>query len=162
MVPTHLIHSPPVEDDERTRWCPSCGTEYQASATTCSDCGVILVDERPVDLDADAADDPALVEIGAWPRLQAQVLRRRLETAGIPVLIEATGDAADRQGILMVPSAHVEFARAVVTEIDVDDEVADDSPHAYVARIEELLSAAAGLLDELRTKLDELEADGKL
>ena len=49
-----------------------------------------------------------------------------------------------------------------MNEIDVDDEVADDSPHAYVARIEEHLSVAADLLDELRTRLDELEADGRL
>ena len=45
---------------------------------------------------------------------------------------------------------------------DVDDEVADNSPHAYVARIEEHLSATAALLAELRTQLDELEADGRL
>ena len=49
-----------------------------------------------------------------------------------------------------------------MNEIDVDDEVADNSPHAYVARIEEHLSAAAGLLAELRAQLDDLEADGKL
>ena len=61
-----------------------------------------------------------------------------------------------------MPEDQAEFAAAVVNEIDVDDEVADDSPHAYVARIEEHLSAAAGLLDELRTRLDDLEADGKL
>ena len=50
----------------------------------------------------------------------------------------------------------------MVNEIDVDDEVADDSPHAYVARIEEHIAATAGLLEELRTKLDALEADGRL
>jgi hypothetical protein len=50
----------------------------------------------------------------------------------------------------------------VVNEIDVEDEVSDDSPHAYVSRIEEHLSAAAGLLDELRTRLDALESDGRL
>ena len=105
---------------------------------------------------------PAVDELGEWPKLQAQVLRRRLETAGVPVLLTARGPESDRRGVLSVPAEHLEFARAVVTEIDVDDEVADDSPHAYVVRIEEHLSAAAGLLDELRTRLDQLEADGKL
>ena len=33
---------------------------------------------------------------------------------------------------------------------------------AYVARVEEHLSAAAGLLEELRTRLDDLEADGRI
>jgi hypothetical protein len=90
------------------------------------------------------------------------VLRRRLETAGVPVMIEWSGAADDRHGTLYVPDDQAEFGAAVVNEIDVDDEVADDSPHAYVARLEEHLSAAAGLLDELRSKLDELEADGRL
>jgi hypothetical protein len=60
------------------------------------------------------------------------------------------------------PAEQADFASAVVNEIDVDDEVSDDSPHAYVSRIEEHLAAAAGLLEELRTKLDDLEADGRL
>ena len=89
------------------------------------------------------------------------MLRRRLETAGVPVMIEWSGTAERRDAASsLVPEDQGEFAAAVVNEIDVDDEVADDSPHAYVARIEEHLSAAAGLLDELRTQLDELEADG--
>ncbi len=78
--------------------------------------------------------------------MQAQVLRRRLETAGVSVMIEWSGPAGEATGILLVPEDQAEFGAAVVNEIDVDDEVADDSPHAYVARIEEHLSAAAGLL----------------
>ena len=49
-----------------------------------------------------------------------------------------------------------------MNEIDVDEEISDDSPHAYVQRIEEHLASAAGLLEELRTKLDTLEAEGRL
>jgi hypothetical protein len=103
-----------------------------------------------------------LVELGQWPRVQAQVLRRRLETAGISVMIEWSGPASDATGIILVGEDQAAFGAAVVNEIDVDDEVADNSPHAYVARIEEHLSATAALLDELRTQLDELEADGRL
>lgn len=122
-----------------------------------------LVTERPPFLDEGDADrDDGLVEVGEWPRLEAQVLRRRLETAGIPVMIEWSGPASDAPGVLLVPEANAEFAAAVVNEIDVDDEVADDSPHAYVARLEELLAAAGGLLDELRARLDDLEANGRL
>jgi hypothetical protein len=152
--------------DEPTLWCPSCGAEYVAGSTLCADCRVALVTEQPSGLiDDDDADDEngdSLVELGEWPKLQAQVLRRRLETANVPVMIEWTGGADDRRGVLLVPEEQSEFAAAVVNEIDVDDEVADDSPHAYVARIEEHLSAAAGLLDELRTRLDGLEAEGRL
>jgi hypothetical protein len=103
-----------------------------------------------------SSDDGELVELGEWPRLAAQILRRRLDTAGIPVMVEWSG-AADGVGTIVVPSEHADFAWAVVNELDVDDEVPDTSPHAYVSRIEEHLSAVAGLLDELRTRLDELE-----
>jgi hypothetical protein len=152
--------------DEPTLWCPSCGAEYRVGATTCADCRVALVTERPSHLDdpedLDDEDGAGLFELGEWPKLQAQVLRRRLETAGVPVMIEWTGIADDRRGVLLVPEDQREFGAAVVNEIDVDDEVSDDSPHAYAARIEEHLAAAAGLLDELRTRLDALEAEGRL
>ena len=144
-----------------TVWCPSCGAEYQPDSTQCPDCRVALVAEPPASLDAED-DGSGLVELGEWPRVQAQVLRRRLETAGVSVMIEWSGPATDATGILLVGEDQAEFGAAVVNEIDVDDEVADNSPHAYVARIEEHLSAAAGLLAELRTQLDELEADGHI
>jgi hypothetical protein len=145
---------------ELTLWCPSCGAEYQPTASQCAECRVALVTEPPAFLDEE--DDSGLVELGQWPRVQAQVLRRRLETAGISVMIEWSGPASDATGVVLVAEDQAEFGTAVVNEIDVDDEVADNSPRAYVARIEEHLSAAAGLLAELRTQLDELEADGRL
>jgi hypothetical protein len=145
---------------EQTVWCPSCGAEYRPDTMQCPDCRVALVPDEPGSLGDD--DDGGLVELGEWPRVQAQVLRRRLETAGVSVMIEWSGPASDSTGILLVPEDRAEFGAAVVNEIDVDDEVADNSPHAYVARVEEHLSAAAGLLAELRSQLDQLEADGKL
>jgi hypothetical protein len=152
--------------DEPTLWCPSCGAEYRAGTERCSECRVALVVDRPAHLielgDEDEAEEDGLIEIGEWPKIHAQVLRRRLESASVPVMIEWSGATDDRRGLILVPEEQAEFAAAVVNEIDVEDEVSDDSPHAYVARIEEHLSAAAGLLDELRTRLDTLEADGKL
>lgn len=143
-----------------TVWCPSCGAEYQPDVRQCPDCRVALVDDPPPPVGQD--ENSGLVELGEWPRVQAQVLRRRLETAGLSVMIEWSGPATDATGIILVAEEQADFGAAVVNEIDVDDEVADDSPHAYVVRIEEHLSAAAGLLAELRTKLDELESAGRL
>jgi hypothetical protein len=145
-----------------TLWCPSCGAEYQPTASQCAECRVALVNEQPAFMDDEDEDESGLVELGQWPRLQAQVLRRRLETAGIAVMIEWSGPASDATGVILVAEDQAEFGTAVVNEIDVDDEVADNSPHAYVARIEEHLSATAGLLLELRTQLDELEAEGRI
>jgi hypothetical protein len=106
----------------------------------------------------DDADAGPLVELGGWPRLTAQILRARLETAGIGVL--ATWPDAGGPATLSVPAADADFARAVVHEIDVDDEVPDTSPYAYVTRIEEHLAAVAELLDELRSRLDAEHGDG--
>ena len=103
--------------------------------------------------------DGDLVEIGAWPRLSAQILRSRLETAGISVLAEWSGPGADATGTLVVPVEQREFAEAVVNELDVDDEVPDTSPYAYLVRIEEHLAACAELIEELRTRLEDLEAE---
>lgn len=105
----------------------------------------------PDDEDGDATD---LVELGEFPRLHAQILRRRLETAGLSVMIEWTGPGGSALGTILVPDAQAEFAEAVINEIEVDDEVPDSSPEAYITRIEDHLGAAGALLDELRTRLD--------
>jgi hypothetical protein len=103
-------------------------------------------------------DADALVELGHWPRLTAQILRARLETAGIGVL--AAWSDAGGPATLSVPAGDADFARAVVHEIDADDEVPDTSPYAYVTRIEEHLAAVAELLEELRSRLDAELGDG--
>jgi hypothetical protein len=104
-------------------------------------------------------DDAQLVVLGEYSRLSAQVLRNRLETAGIPVMMRLDGNSPDSAASVLVPAEQAAFAWAVVNEIEVDDEVPDNSPYAYVARIEEHLSAAAELLDELRSRLDALDDD---
>jgi hypothetical protein len=149
--------------DSPTVWCPSCGAEYRAGIEYCADCRVALTSDRQlVTRAAEPVGDADLVELGEWPRLAAQILRARLETAGISVMAEWVGPAPETVGVLLVPAAQADFAEAVVNELDVDDEVPDTSAFAYVARIEEHLAASAELLQELRARLDALEADGKL
>lgn len=144
-------------------WCPSCGAEYTVGSRYCSDCRVDLVSEPPTarrddDDDDDGGDATDLVEMGDYPRLSAQILRRRLESAGISVMVEWTGPGADATGTILVPDGQAEFAEAVINEIEVDDEVPDTSPEAYVSRIEEHLAAIGSLLDELRTRLNDTQA----
>lgn len=146
-----------------TVWCPSCGAEYGVGSRYCSDCRVDLVAEPPTarrddEDDDDEGDATDLVEMGDYPRLSAQILRRRLESAGISVMVEWTGPGADATGTILVPDAQAEFAEAIINEIEVDDEVPDTSPEAYVARIEEHLAAIGSLLEELRTRLEDTEA----
>jgi hypothetical protein len=99
------------------------------------------------------------MELGSWPRLPAQILRRRLESAGLSVMVEWTGPGPEAEGTIVVPASQAEFASAIVNELDVDDEVPDTSPLAYVVRVEEHLAVAGQLLEELRTRLDEQERD---
>ncbi len=138
-------------------WCPACGAEYTAGSRYCNECRVELVVEPPAaDGDnGDEGDATDLVELGEFPRLHAQILRRRLETAGLSVMVEWTGPGGAALGTILVPDSQAEFAEAVINEIEVDDEVPDSSPDAYIARIEEHLSAVGALLDELRTRLDQ-------
>jgi hypothetical protein len=143
--------------DSPTASCPSCGAEYVAGTLTCADCRVALSTSPSGGRAPSAEDGEDLVELGTFPRLAAQILRRRLETAGISVMVEWTGPGGDAAGTIVVPDPQADFAEAVVNEIDVDDEVPDTSALAYVTRIEEHLAAAAGLLEELRTRLEEAE-----
>ena len=143
-------------------WCPACGAEYTAGSRYCNECRVELVVEPPSadgDEGDEAGDATDLVELGEFPRLHAQILRRRLETAGLSVMVEWSGPGGSALGTILVPDAQAEFAEAVINEIEVDDEVPDSSPEAYIARIEEHLGAVGALLDELRTRLDQPEAE---
>jgi hypothetical protein len=141
-------------------WCPACGAEYTAGSRYCNDCRVELVVESPPSADGEEGGDATdLVELGEYPRLHAQILRRRLETAGLSVMVEWSGPGGSALGTILVPESQAEFAEAVINEIEVDDEVPDSSPEAYISRIEEHLSAVGALLDELRTRLDQSEAD---
>ena len=147
-------------------WCPACGAEYTIGSRYCNECRVELVVEPPsgagdggTDDGGDLADATDLVELGEFPRLHAQILRRRLETAGLSVMVEWTGPGGSALGTILVPDSQAEFAEAVINEIEVDDEVPDSSPEAYIARIEEHLSAVGALLDDLSTRLSEREAE---
>jgi hypothetical protein len=142
-------------------WCPACGAEYTAGSRYCNECRVELVVEPPAAVgDGDEAGDATdLVELGEFPRLHAQILRRRLETAGLSVMVEWSGPGGSALGTILVPDSQAEFAEAVINEIEVDDEVPDSSPEAYIARIEEHLGAVGALLDELRTRLDQPDGE---
>jgi hypothetical protein len=142
-------------------WCPACGAEYTAGSRYCNECRVELVVEPPAPNgdNGDEGDATDLVELGEFPRLHAQILRRRLETAGLSVMVEWSGPGGSALGTILVPDAQAEFAEAVINEIEVDDEVPDSSPDAYIARIEEHLSAVGALLDELRTRLDQPDGE---
>jgi len=143
-------------------WCPACGAQYTIGSRYCNECRVELVVEGGPDMTDngdEAGDATDLVELGEFPRLHAQILRRRLETAGLSVMVEWTGPGGSALGTILVPDAQAEFAEAVINEIEVDDEVPDSSPEAYIARIEEHLGVVGALLDELRTRLDQSDAD---
>lgn len=132
---------------EPTVWCPSCGAEYVAGTTRCAECRVSLV-AGPASDDLELEEAPPLVEMGTWPRVQAMLLRRRLEDAGVSVYLDRRSGA----GTLFVGDEQADFADAVIRELDVDDE-SPMTTEDVVDQLDEHLAAVAGLLEELRLRL---------
>lgn len=69
----------------RTVWCPKCGAEYRPGFTTCADCRVALVDDRPVPTpppDAAPHPDRRFVELVRVPALEARMTVNRLRASG--------------------------------------------------------------------------------
>jgi len=133
---------------EPTVWCPSCGAEYVAGTTRCAECRVALVGEPPGD-EVELEESPPLVEMGTWPLVQAMLLRRRLEDAGISVFLDRRRGA----GTLFVGDEQADFADAVIREIDVDDE-SPMTTEDVLDQLDERLAQAAGLLEELRLRVE--------
>lgn len=138
-------------------FCPSCGDEYVAGSTFCSDCRVALVSERPEGVGEDIPPPTSagglpedFEEIGAWPPLAAVMLVRRLLDAGVQVSAQWSDPAGDDLARLAVPRAQLEFADAVVRELPVEDEIPQGDVVSYVQRIEARLAEIALLLDEMR------------
>src|SRR5262245_59799301 len=65
-------HRSSVHDDGAmdTKWCPSCGVEYQPGIETCVDCKVALVDEQPERSEAELAAEPPVETQGTGQLLE--------------------------------------------------------------------------------------------
>lgn len=129
---------------EETVECPSCGAEYVAGTLQCSECRVALARgaREPDD------EHPPLIEMGSWPRVNAILLRRRLETAGVSVFL----DLGAGTGTIFVSDEQADFADAVIREVDVGD-VSATSLEDALDELDDHLAAAGGLLEELRARL---------
>lgn len=101
------------------RWCPACLAEYRPGFVECSDCGVSLVDERPLlpDQAGDAADhDQVEYDLEEWSTAQRAGLELLLVGQGVPHAWE---------------SCHLVVPRARDVEVDelVDTIEAGPPPH---------------------------------
>lgn len=103
------------------KWCPRCGAEYIEGWGACSNCGVDLVDERPI-LKQEPAPEPQVergedpfIPIWEGPTPEASELSRRIEAVHIPVdLDEATEVGHSR---VMVPRSYLAEARDAITGV---------------------------------------------
>jgi hypothetical protein len=96
-----------------TRWCPTCGAEYQAGVEDCLDCGVPLVDQPPPERSPRPAPDPAAghepvgYDLSDWDRDRRAALEWMLAGRNIPfewgeddVLLVPPALADDVEGFL--------------------------------------------------------------
>ncbi|MEY2468265.1 MAG: hypothetical protein QOF21_963, partial [Actinomycetota bacterium] len=81
-----------------SKWCPSCGAEYQPHVDECADCLVALTDKFPEPDDRrDTTRDHATVEfsVAAWPESRIRSLRRLLDGAGVAFLLHVDTGALE-------------------------------------------------------------------
>ena len=124
-------------------YCPQCRAEYRDGFTTCSDCGVSLVEAQPPELEHLVGPFHEVFEsadAGLMP-----IVASILHGAGIPFLVQggatsgglfplgSVGGGSDERllrAIIKVPAEYAEAAKALLVE-------AEDVPE-YVGDPEEL------------------------
>ena len=105
--------------------CPKCRAEYRTGYTVCADCGVPLVESLPPEPESPPAEGlpPVVVYVATTP-LEAEVVRAKLESFGIPAMLQyesagpALGLIVDGWGEtqVLVPHSLAEKARALLEE----------------------------------------------
>ncbi len=78
-------------------YCPSCGAEYRPGFTRCSDCGIDLVNELPVNPAPGGFDPhevPRLIMVYRSTSHDTELMRGLLESDEIPCVVSGEGAAA--------------------------------------------------------------------
>lgn len=77
------------------KYCPQCGAEYRPGFEMCADCHVPLVEESPTEPVPDEPVEAVLRErapiFRAGRRIDAELVRARLESCGIDAVIWSSG-----------------------------------------------------------------------
>lgn len=73
-------------------FCPRCRVEYRAGVHACADCGALLVEELPPEPapaeGSKSPQPPPVVVYVANSPLQGEVIKGRLESEGIPAILQ--------------------------------------------------------------------------
>ena len=124
-------------------YCPQCRAEYREGYTTCSDCGVSLVEAQPPEPDHPTGPFTEVFESADASLMP--VVASLLHSAGIPFLVQggetsgglfplgSVGGGSDERllrAIIKVPAEHVEAAKVLL--------IAADEVPEYVGDPEEL------------------------
>jgi hypothetical protein len=82
-------------------FCPQCKAEYRAGFIKCSDCGVELVEQLPVEFEPiPEADHPELVVVRTYPsHVDADLARTALEAAGIESMVGSDDQGGQSPGL---------------------------------------------------------------
>lgn len=74
------------------KYCPNCGAEYRPGHQECSHCGVPLVDHSPEAIpESRPVARPRKVVFRSGRRIEAELVRARLEADGLEALVWSSG-----------------------------------------------------------------------
>jgi hypothetical protein len=119
-------------------YCPRCRVEYRRGFLVCADCGASLVDVLPPESPApevpkEPPPPPVVVHVANSP-LEGEVIKGRLESEGIPAILQyesisvVYGITVDGIGAtkVLVPASLAERAREVLAQPATLDDFGDD------------------------------------
>jgi hypothetical protein len=118
-----------------TRACPVCGDRYVATATTCADCAVALVDV-PDGEGGDEDDEGIAFDLADWDDEQRRSLEAALAAAAIPwewdgdEVVVDLGDEARVEALIEA----VDFPDALAVEAD-PEEPGDEADPELLSRL---------------------------
>lgn len=96
-----------------TKFCPNCGDEFVATAETCPDCEVELVDERPEGIDS-SRKGQVTYELHEWAVESRVMLESLLTGQNVPHVWEGTD--------LQVPAAFENVTDGLIDQVEVTAE----------------------------------------
>lgn len=116
-------------------WCPDCGAEYREGFTSCSECGVALVETPPTQPGGPAVPGPEWVDVASYTTIEEARLAQgllleegiRAEVVDKHVVLNPFPQIDEAEVVLLVAPADAKRADAALERAEAGtDTLADD------------------------------------